>query len=53
MSLYGEYICGLIDDYEYTALCRREEREDRDRNGYLFDDWDESEEFEDDDIDEF
>lgn len=48
MSLYGEFKAGLLDDYEYTALCKREALEDMDR-----DEWDDEEEFEDDDIDEF
>lgn len=49
MSLYGEYKAGLIDDYLYSALARREELEQRD----MEDDFDESEEFIDDEIDEF
>lgn len=51
MSLYGEYKAGLIDDYLYSALARREEMEQRDNE--FDDDFDESEEFIDDEIDEF
>jgi len=53
MSLYSEWKMGLLDDYEYSALCKREDREDRDRNPGLFEDTDESETFDDDEIDEF
>lgn len=51
MSLYGEFKAGLIDDYLYSALARREELEQRDQDN---DDEFESEDyFEDDEIDEF
>lgn len=52
MSLYGEYKAGLIDDYLYSALARREEMEQRD-NEFDDEEFDESEEFIDDEIDEF
>ena len=46
MSLYGDYKAGLLDESEYTRLCRQEAREDYD--------FDESEDFfDDDEIDEF
>ena len=51
MSLYGEYKAGLIDDYLYSALARREELEQRDMD---YDDEFESEDFfEDDEIIKF
>ena len=32
MSAYGDYLAGLISDYEYTAICRREALEDREQD---------------------
>ena len=54
MSIYSDWKAGLLTDDEYAALFKREYLEDldRERRGE-FDDWDESEDFEDDDIDEF
>lgn len=50
MSLWSDWKAGLLEDSEYTAMCRREELEDRDRR---FREWNDDEEFKDDDIDEF
>ena len=47
MSAYGDFKAGLIDDSEYTRLCREEALRDE------YDNEDDEEVFEDDDIDEF
>ena len=51
MSLYGEYKAGLIDDYLYSALARREELELRDMNDE--EEFESEDFFDDDDINEF
>ena len=50
MSLYGEFKAGLIDDYLYSALARREELEARDMAD---DDFESEDYFEDDEIIQF
>lgn len=52
MSAYTDWKYGLITDAEYNTICREEYQ--RDKDAYLSDEWDESEDFfEDDEIDEF
>lgn len=55
MSAYSEWKYGLITDAEYASACREEEFTSRywDEHPDEFNDEDESEEFIDDEIDEF
>lgn len=55
MSAYSEWKYGLITDAEYSSACREEEYRDKwlEEHGQDEDEFDESEVFIDDDIDEF
>lgn len=53
MSLYSDWKFGVITDAEYSVGCRKEEALDNEKAFDTDDDFDESEVFIDDDVDEF